>query len=302
MSLSFHSRCFRCPDGRPRLPHQRYRGEQRKTRHHHFQAGCSQDVPDKDSLLNVSPLSPELLFRPSRGGQSPPAEGVLLPTTLDDFDDSVLGDPITYARCEHFPGSESPLSLPVYAWSSGSTLMLDPTVFQTVLASGTSSPPAAGTSAAAPPIDLGDGWLLETGQLGCPYRFSEWRPAIFGWESSVWFAASSSSVSGVRRSTGVGSTPRLFADVLGGSAGQGTIDGSGHQPTSGCGRHVVKSSDTVTVRYGVTPNVVLDDGLGHWTVVVSESRGRRLIDGAESSSGGIIYVGHGPVAPSDGSG
>ena len=120
----------------------------------------------------MSPLSPGL-FRPSRGGQSPPAEGVLLPTTLDDFDDSVLGDLITYAWCEHFPGSESTLSLPVYAWPSGSTFMLDPTVFQTVLASGTSSLPAAGTSAAAPPMDLGDGRLLETGLPGCPYRFSE---------------------------------------------------------------------------------------------------------------------------------
>ena len=127
------------------------------------------------------------------------------------------------------------------------------------------------------------------------------RPVNIGWESSVWLAASSSSVSGVRRRTGVGPTPRLFADVLGASAGQGTSDGSGHHPTAGCGRHVVKSLDTVTVRYGATPNVVLDDGLGHWTVVVSESRGRRLIAGAVSSSGGIVYVGHGPVAPSDGS-
>ena len=92
------------------------------------QAGHSQDVPDKGSLFNVSPLSPGLLFRPSQGGQSPPAEGVLLPTTLDDFGDSVMGDPITYARCEQFPGSESPLSLPVYAWPSGSAFLLDPTV------------------------------------------------------------------------------------------------------------------------------------------------------------------------------
>ena len=94
-------------------------------------------------------------------------------TTLDDFDDSVLGDPITYARCEHFPGSESPVYLPVYVWPSGSTFLLDPTVFQTVLASGTSSLPPAGTSATAPPVDLGDGRLLETGLPGCPYRFSE---------------------------------------------------------------------------------------------------------------------------------
>ena len=59
----------------------------------------SQYVPDEGSLFNVSPVSPGFLFRPSRGDQPPPSEGVLLPTTLDDFDDSVLGDPITYARC-----------------------------------------------------------------------------------------------------------------------------------------------------------------------------------------------------------
>ena len=135
-------------------------------------AECSQDVPDEDSLFNVSLLSPGLFFRPSRGGQSPPAEGVQLPTTLEDFDDSVLGDPITYARCEHFPGSESPVSLPVYAWPSGSIFLLDPTVFQTVLASGTSSLPPAGTSAAAPPID-------RTAGLSVPILGVR-RPTIFG--------------------------------------------------------------------------------------------------------------------------
>ena len=59
------------------------------------QAGCSQDVPDEGSLFNVSPVSPGFLFRPSRGDQPPPSEGVPLPTTIDDFDYSVLGDPIT---------------------------------------------------------------------------------------------------------------------------------------------------------------------------------------------------------------
>ena len=249
------------------------------------QAGCSQDVPDEDSLFNVSLLSPGLLFRPFRGGQSPPAEGVLLPTTLDDFDDSVQGDPITYARCEHFPGSESPVSLPVYAWPFGSTFLLDPTVFQTVLASGTS------TSAAAPPIDLGDGRLLETGLPGCPYRFAESGGLPFSNENPAYgLQIHHPRVSGIRRSTGVCPTPRLFADVLGGSVGQGTSDGSGHQPTAGCGRHVVKSSDTITVRDDVTQNVLLDDGLGHWTVLVSGSRSRRLVAGAASSSGCIVYM------------
>ena len=137
------------------------------------QAGRSQDVPDEGSLFNVSPISPGFVFWPSRGDQPPPAEGVLLPTTLDDFNDSVLGDLITYARCEQFPGSESPLSLPVYAWPSGSAYLLEPSLIQTVLASGASSQPEEGTSVVAPPMDLEDGRLLETGLPGCPYRFSE---------------------------------------------------------------------------------------------------------------------------------
>ena len=130
------------------------------------QAGHSQDVPDEGSLFNVSPISPGFVFRPSRGDQPPPAEGVLLPTTLDDFNDSVLGDPITYARCEQFPGSESSLSLPVYAWPSGSAYLQEPSLIQTVLASGASSQPEEGTSAVAPPMDLEDGRLLETGLPG----------------------------------------------------------------------------------------------------------------------------------------
>ena len=96
------------------------------------QVGHSQDVPHEDSSFSVSPLSLGLFFRPPRGSTSPPAGGVLLPTTLDDFDDSVLGVPITYARCEQFPGSESPLSLPVCVWPSGLAVLLDPPVLQTV--------------------------------------------------------------------------------------------------------------------------------------------------------------------------
>ena len=110
----------------------------------HAQARRSQDVPDEGSLFNVLPFSPGFLFRPSRGDQPPPSEGVLLPTTLDNFDDSVLGDLITYARCEQFPGSESPLSLPVYAWPSSSAYLLEQSLLQTVLASGASSQPEGG--------------------------------------------------------------------------------------------------------------------------------------------------------------
>ena len=61
----------------------------------------------------------------------------------------------------------------MYARPSSSAFLLDPTVLQTVLASGTSALPAEGTSTAAPPMDSGEGRLLEIGLPGCPYRFSE---------------------------------------------------------------------------------------------------------------------------------
>ena len=81
-----------------------------------------------------------------------PSEGVLLPTMLEDFDDSVLGDSISYAR---FPGSESSLSLPVYAWPPSSAFLMDSAVIRTVLAPGKSDLLAAGTSKSDPPIAAG---------------------------------------------------------------------------------------------------------------------------------------------------
>ena len=57
--------------------------------------GHSQDVPDEGSLFNVSSLSPGLVVRHTWGSGAAPSEGVLLPTMLEDFDDSVLGDPIS---------------------------------------------------------------------------------------------------------------------------------------------------------------------------------------------------------------
>ena len=58
--------------------------------------GHSQNVPSEGSLFNVLPLSPELVIRPTREGGVTQPEGVLLPTMLEDFNDSVLGDPISY--------------------------------------------------------------------------------------------------------------------------------------------------------------------------------------------------------------
>ena len=97
--------------------------------------------PVKEGIHVVKLLQPLL---PGDGAGAPPRSLILLGKHATDVstcpgklrgspsDDSVLGDPITYARCEHFPGSESPLSL----WPYESACLLDPTVLQTVLTSG----------------------------------------------------------------------------------------------------------------------------------------------------------------------
>ena len=124
------------------------------------QVGRSQAVQDEDSSFSVASLSPGLFVRPPGGSSSPPAGGVLLPKTLDDFDDSVLGD--LMCDVNRFQG-QNPLSLCLCVWRSGLAVLLDPPVLQTVWASGTSAPPTVGSSTAAPPMDSGEGGLLETG-------------------------------------------------------------------------------------------------------------------------------------------
>ena len=97
---------------------------------------------------------------------------------LEDFDDSVLGDPISYARIEQLLGSESPLSLPVYAWPPSSAFLMD-SVIRTVLAPRKSEWLAPGTSVADPTVATGKDRLLESGLPGCPYRFLESGELLF---------------------------------------------------------------------------------------------------------------------------
>ena len=137
--------------------------------------GHSQNIPSEGSLFNVSPLSPELVARPTRKDGATQPEGVLLPTTVEDFNESVLGYPISYARIEQLPGSESPLSLPVYAWPPNSAFRMD-SVIQTVLALRKSERFQVETSVADPPPPPGTAEkarMLKSGLSGCPYRFLE---------------------------------------------------------------------------------------------------------------------------------
>ena len=137
----------------------------------HVKEGQSQISLSSDSLFNVSPLSP---IDPNRDNGVPKTNGMLLPTLLDEFNDSVLGEPISYARLEQAPGSESPLLLPVYTWQPRATVMMDPMI-QTVLPP---PPPKrdmlpTGTTWAVAPTVTEKARMTDSGIPGCPYRFLE---------------------------------------------------------------------------------------------------------------------------------
>ena len=143
------------------------------------QAGHSQDVLEEGSLFHVSPISPGFLSRLLREAQPFPLEGVRLPSTMDDLSDSDLGAPMTYAQCELIPGSDAPMSLPMFSVPSGLTSRPDQSSVQTVLALETSSRPEVGSSAFAPPMDMENSLLLETGLPGCPFRFTPYSRQPF---------------------------------------------------------------------------------------------------------------------------
>ena len=140
------------------------------------QAGRPQDVAEEGSLFHMSPVSQRFLMCPSGAAEQFPQAGVLLPTTLDDFSDSVL---TMYAQCEQIPGSNAPMTLPVYTLPSGLAYMPGQSSVQTVLASGISSRPEVGSSALAPPMDTEDSPLLATGLPGCPYWFTSYSGPAF---------------------------------------------------------------------------------------------------------------------------
>ena len=117
------------------------------------------------------------------------------------------------------------------------------------------------------------GVINETAGLSVPILGVR-RTPVYRWKPGIWLTATSSSLSGVGGSSGVGPTAGLFTIVLGGTLGQRTSDGGGHQFTTGHGGYVVESTNTVPVFYGNEQHVIFDDGLGPRTIVVSESGGR----------------------------
>ena len=73
---------------------------------------------------------------------------------------------MTDAQCELIPGSDAPMSLPVFSMPSGFSARPDQSSIQTVLALGTSSHSDGRSSAVDPPMDMEDSPLLERAYRG----------------------------------------------------------------------------------------------------------------------------------------
>ena len=158
------------------------------------QAGRSQEVPEDGSLFHVLPVSPGFLMRPSGAAGQHAEVGVLLQSALEVFSVSLLGEPIAFAQCEQIPGSDVPLTLPVYTLPSGLSYMPGQSSVQTVLASGASSRPEGWSSSTVQsadiaregpfdtflsPMDTEDSPLVMTGLPGCPYQITSYNgPAV----------------------------------------------------------------------------------------------------------------------------
>ena len=154
----------------------------------------SQDIQDDGTLFDVSPVTPRFLMRPSGTAVPTPVVCLPLPQTLDTFSDPVLGDPIAFAQCALVPGSDTPMTLPVYTMPSGLAFMPGQSSVQTVMASAVSSRPEGWSSgrprtlgvsregpfdAYASPMDMEDSPLVMTGLPGCPYRITSYTgPAL----------------------------------------------------------------------------------------------------------------------------
>ena len=106
----------------------------------------------------------------------------------------MLGDPVAFALGAPVPGSDTPMTLPVYKLPSGLALVPGQSSVQTVMASAVSSrregwssgmPRTFDVSREGPfdtyssPMDTGDSPLVTTGLPGCPYRITSYTgPAV----------------------------------------------------------------------------------------------------------------------------
>ena len=97
------------------------------------QVGPSQEMPVDGSLFGVSPDTPGFVMRPAGVTQQPLADALPLPLAFDYVRDPFFGKSIAFAQCSEVPGSDGPMTLPVYTMPTGASLMTGQSSIPTVL-------------------------------------------------------------------------------------------------------------------------------------------------------------------------
>ena len=104
------------------------------------QIGRSQEMP-AEVFLVCCRTHPAFIRSTSGAAQQMP--GATFPMTLacDSFSDPFFGAPIAFDQCDMIPGSDAPVTLPVYVMLPGAPCVTGQSSVSTVLASGVSSRP-----------------------------------------------------------------------------------------------------------------------------------------------------------------
>ena len=98
-------------------------------------------MPADGSLFGVSPDTQGFVIHPSGANQQLPGATLPLPLALDYVSDPFSGSLIAFSQCPAIPGSDGPMTLPVYAMPTGASLVTGQSLVPTVLASGMSPRP-----------------------------------------------------------------------------------------------------------------------------------------------------------------
>ena len=109
--------------------------------HNCVQARRSPEVPADGSLFGVSPDTPGFVMLPAGATQRLPRPPCRCRWPLTKLVTRFFGKPIAFAQCTEVPGSDGPMTLPVYAMPTGASLMTVQSSIPTVLASGMSPRP-----------------------------------------------------------------------------------------------------------------------------------------------------------------
>ena len=238
----------------------------------HVREGHSQDMPAEGSVFNVSPDLPGYNMRPAGVGLKSSDIIQPPPSVHGGLKDSFFGAPIAFAQCNKIPGSDTPMTLPIYSMPKEANIFPNQSAVPTVLASGVTPDSIPWSSAedmirdisregpfdaSASPMDTEDIPLISTGLPGCPYRIYVLHgDSTVGCERDIWVATPSPPVLGIHWSAGVSTIIEPLTVVLGGPPGRRKCHGGGCQPAARCRPHDVESSNTGTIRDGVTSDVI----------------------------------------------